>query len=635
MMAELNETGTIYRKDASKQSIKKCQEHEKSLYFADATVKNGFIDISDGTRKEGNMLLINKTLLKMSKGLRLWIIFIAILKLTVLVGISMFANSIAALLGSLGSSGPDLEPQLFHSFLAAVIMLLGNLLIGEAEYYCTAKARLRLRGQIVAKVLELDVSDVDRLGATHTINAAVDGVERMQVYYTRYLPGLLYGLSAPIYLFFALRKQCFAAAVELLIFALVIFPLNNIFRKVIDALKTAYWHDLGDLTAYYLESLNSLTTTELFGRGEDREHTLKSKAEHLSRTIISVMKINFSSAGLNELMINTAIFIAAVIVCVQLVSGRIGLVAALTVLVLAYSFFSSVRQLQFVAHDALAGISAAQNVAEILEIDTAKPHSPENEKKDSFDGIRFDGVSFAYKGRDRVLKNIDLEIAHNRTTAIVGESGCGKSTIVSLLLRFYDPNGGKITLCGRDYLSIQPEQLRRQINMVPQSVFIFSGTVRQNLLLANPNAADTELYEVLKQVKLKDWIDAQQDGLDAPVGDAGSRLSGGQRQKIGIARALLCKSEYIIFDEATSSVDEKSENEIWACIAELAQTRTLIIISHRLSTIKNADAIYVIENGRVAEHGSHGELMEASGLYSRLVKQQQVLERQGERRCVM
>lgn len=580
------------------------------------------------------MLLINKTLLSMSKGLRLWIVFIALLKFVVLVGISMFANSIAVLLGSLGDYGrAELTGQLVRAFFAAVIMLIGSLLIGEAEYRCTAKARLTLRERILRKVLELDVSDVDRLGATHTINTAVDGVERMQIYYTSYLPGLLYGLAAPIYLFFALQKHCLAAAVELLLFALVILPMNNIFRQIIDELKTAYWRDLGDLTSYYLESLNSLTTTELFGRGEDRERRLKSKAERLSQTIISVMKTNFSSVGLNELLINTAIFIAAVIVCAQLASGRIGLIPALTVLILAYSFFSSIRQLQFIAHDALAGIAAAQNVAEILDIDTTKLFRAEHGTPDSFAGIRFENVSFAYKGRDSVLKNIDLEIPRHQTTAIVGESGCGKSTIVNLLLRFYDPQSGKITFNGRDYLSIAPEQLRRQINMVPQFVFIFSGTVRQNLLLAAPNATDVELYDVLAQVKLKDWIDAQPERLDTPVGDAGSRLSGGQRQKLGIARTLLCRSEYIIFDEATSSVDEKSENEIWACIKELAQTRTLIIISHRLSTIRNADSIYVIENGRVAEHGSHSQLMETHGLYSRLVEQQQALERQGERRC--
>ena len=584
------------------------------------------------------MLLINKTLIKMSKGFRGWIVAIALLKLVTLMGISMFAGSIGGVLGGIFShsmTSAALRTGLIRAALASVLTGVGDLLVGEAEHRCTARARILMRRQILDKVLQLDVSDVDRLGATKTINSAVDGVELIQVYYNRYLPGLIYSVLAPIYLFFALRSHSMTAAVMLLIISLLITPINNVFKVINDRMKGDYWNTLNRLTTYYLESINGLTTTELFNRGEDREKTLGGIAQHLCDIIVDVMKLNFSSTALNEFLINTAIVAATVICGVQLATGKITLTGALTVLLLSYGFFGSIRALQWIAHDALYAVAASQSVGDILDIDTAKPVTDDDTAYNDFDGIRLEHVSFAYRGRDAVLSDICLEIPHNKVIAIAGESGCGKSTIVNLLLRFYDTTGGRITFEGKDYISIDPTALRRRIIMVPQSVYVFSGTVRENLMIADPDATDAELFEVLEQVRLADWVRSQPEGLDAPVGDAGARLSGGQRQKIGIARALLCRAEYIIFDEATSSVDEENEREIWDCIGRLAETRTLIIISHRLSTIRNADVIYLIENGTVRESGSHEQLMALGGVYSELVSQQEELEAMGRRRSAV
>ena len=584
------------------------------------------------------MLLINKTLIRMSKGFRGWIVAIALLKLVTLMGISLFASSIGSVLGRLLSSNmglADLKTGLVRAAVAAVILVVGDLLVGEAEHRCTAKARILMRRQILDKVLELDVSDVDRLGATETINSAVDGVELIQVYYNRYLPGLLYSVLAPIYLFFALKNQSMTAAVLLLIMSLLITPINNVFKVINDRMKGDYWNTLNRLTAYYLESINGLTTTELFNRGDDREKTLGGIAQHLRDIIVDVMKLNFSSTALNEFLINASIVAATVLCGVQLAAGKIPLTGALTVLMLSYGFFSSIRALQWIAHDALYAVAASQSVEDILSIDTKKPVTDDTAQYNDFDGIRLREVSFGYRGRASVLENINLDIPRGKVTAIAGESGCGKSTIVSLLLRFYDISGGRITLSGRDYFSLDPEFLRKRIIMVPQSVYVFSGTVRDNLLIAAPSAGDEELYEALEQVRLADWVRSQPEGLDTPVGDAGARLSGGQRQKIGIARALLSKAEYIIFDEATSSVDEENEQEIWNCIGELADTRTLIIISHRLSTIRGADVIYLIESGTVSEAGNHDDLMKAGGTYRRLVEEQNALEARGKRKVAV
>ncbi len=239
-------------------------------------------------------------------------------------------------------------------------------------------------------------------------------------------------------------------------------------------------------------------------------------------------------------------------------------------------------------------------------------------------------ISYGYTGRHKALDDVSLTVEKGKVTALVGLSGCGKSTLAGLMMRFFDPSGGRILLEGRDYLSMTPEQLRHHIAMVPQQVSLFSGSIAENLRIAKKDATEEEMLEALEQVRLKDWVLAQPKGLQTSVGDAGGKLSGGQRQKIGIARALLCRAPYIIFDEATSSVDRQSEEEIWRCIDELAQTRTLVIISHRLSTIRQADCIYVLSGGKIEESGRHEALMKKNGLYHRLVTEQQKLEEQAE-----
>jgi len=575
------------------------------------------------------VLHINQTLIRMSKGFRGWIIAIAALKIMVLIGITMFANAIGTILGGLYSSsgeGVDFTLLMVRSVIASAIMLAGEVLIGEAEHMCTAKARVSIRSEIFNKLLELDVKDISRIGATNTINSSVDGVELIQMYYNRYLPGLVYSVAAPIYTFFALMNKCLPAAIILLVVSLVVTPLNNIFRNKIDKLKSDYWSGMNNLTSYYVESIKGMTTSEVYNRGDDREKELNNRADFVSRIIIRIMQLNFSSIGLSELIMNLSIF-AAVIVCgVQLFSGAVTLPSALTVLMLSFGFFGSIRKLQWIEHEAIQGIAASGKIAEVLEVDSSKEVSSDTGKKNDFKGILLENVTFSYDKKKEVLKGVDIRIPENSTVALAGESGCGKSTVVNMLLRFYDSDSGRITLDGRDYLSIDTEALRKKIIMVPQQVYIFSGSIRDNLAIATADISDEHLMTVLDQVRLGAWVRSLPEGLDANVGDAGSKLSGGQRQKIGIARAILSDAPYIVFDESTSSVDETNENEIWECIKNLGNTRTLVIISHRLSTIRNADTIYVFEDGKVTESGSHDELMENNGIYSKLVTQQNELE---------
>lgn len=580
------------------------------------------------------MLLINRTLIKMAKGLWGWIFTITGLKIITLVGTAAFARIISGFLGEMDS--PDMTASkavsaVFSALLTALLMLVAELLTGEAEYRCTAKARQSLRTDIFSKVLELDVGNVEKIGPVSAITSSVDGVESMQVYYSKYLPSLFYCLFAPFYLFYQIQSVSLPCAVILFIISIILLPINNVFRGHIEKLKTDYWESMEDLTGYYLESVQGLTTFKLYGQDGHRTEVLKEKSFHFNNKIMEVMKVNFSSFLLTDGLIYLAVVLSTVMACGQMLKGAIAFSSGLMVLLLSFGFFGSVRQLMNATHSALAGVSAAEKVSKLLEIDASRPYNPNIPKeKDPYNGIVLEHVSYSYEGRKTALKDVSLVIPKGKVTALAGLSGCGKSTVAGLLMRFFDVQSGRILLEGTDYTSLTPEVLRKHIIMVPQSVSLFSGTIAENLRIAAPDATDEELMDVLKDVRLKDWVVSQPEGLETEVGDAGGKLSGGQRQKIGIARALLCKAEYIIFDESTSSVDVESEREIWNCIHELSATRTLIIISHRLSTIENADCIYILSEGRIAENGTHQALMQNKGLYHQLVEEQAALEKQGE-----
>lgn len=576
------------------------------------------------------MLLLNKTLLRLARGLWQWILAIAAVSFLTLVGTTALAEIVSQFLGSL------FEPQVVLStvksavgaaFLASVFTFLAQLVKGLIEYKTAAKARSTMRKTIFSKVMELDAGGIEKIGPTSAITAAVDAVEQMQAYFSSYLPSLIFSVIAPIYLFFHLKNISLIVAVLLLFVSLILFPLHNVFRGKIEALRKTYWRSLDDMTGYYMDGLRGLTTLKLFDRDREHSRVLGEKADVLNKNINAFMKINFTSFLVTELLIYAAITVSLVICITGMRNGDITIAQALTVLMLSYSYFSAIRQLMSASHSALTAISAARKVEEILQTDTSRPYNPElSADPEHFDGIRMEHVSYGYEGRSRALQDVSLTIPRGSSVALVGLSGCGKSTAASLLMRFCDPDQGTIFIEGKEYRSVTPQQLRTNIAMVPQQVNLFSGTIRENLLLADPNANDEKLKEALSEAGLGSFLKTLPKGLDSDVGNAGAALSGGQRQKMGIARALLSEAQYMIFDEATSSVDPQSEREIWETIGRLSKTRTLIIISHRMSTIQNANCIYVLEKGVVAQRGSHAELMQQGGLYRELVTRQQAME---------
>ena len=573
---------------------------------------------------------MNKTLLRLARGLWLWILAIAGVSFLTLVGTTALAEIIAGFLGSLfepqealSSAGSAIRGAL----VVALFTFCAQMGKGLLEYKTAAEARTSMRRMIFSRVLELDAGGIEKIGPVSAITASVDAVEQMQMYFSTYLPSLICSILAPIYLFFHLKNISMPVAVLLLVVSLFLLPINNAFRSRIEDIRKIYWRSLDDMTGYYMDSLRGLTTLKLFDRDREHSRILGEKPDILNKNINCFMKINFTSFLVTEALIYAALVIALVDSCVRITKGSITISQALIVLMLSYSYFSSAQQLMSASHSALTAISAAGKVEEILDTDTTRPFDPSlPEDKEHFNGIRMEHVSYGYEGRARALQDVSLTIPKGSVVALVGLSGCGKSTTASLLMRFCDAAAGHIYMDGKDYHSMKPEELRKHIAMVPQQVNLFSGTIRENLLLADPDADDQTLMEAVKEAGLLKFVQSLEKGLNSDVGNAGASLSGGQRQKIGIARALLSKAEYMIFDEATSSVDPESEKEIWETIGHLAHTRTLIIISHRMSSVRGADCIYVLKDGRVAQQGDHETLMAQDGLYHELVIRQQAME---------
>ena len=577
------------------------------------------------------MLLLDKTLLKMTKGLWGWILSLVVIRVCSLVMITSFATRISYFLGNMMNptfTHDEIKNVVIQILIVSVLIFVFQFIQGELEYRAQAAARSSIRQKLFTKTMSLDAGYIEKIGPNSAITSAVDGVEQMQVYYSVYLPSLLFSVIAPIYLFTKIYPSSFLIACILLIVSFVLLPLHNVFRYRIEKLRKSYWVSLEDMTGYYLDSIRGLSTLKLFDQSDKHAEVLGEKAEYLNHQINEFMKVNFTSFLVTEGIIYITLFVCVLIAVSSLSNQTMELSTVLMILLLGYSYFGSIRQLMSATHDALTAVSAASRAEEILAVKTTEIKQ-EKQPITYQDGIVLKDVSFSYEGRKEVLHHVNIKIEKSKTTALVGLSGCGKSTIASMLMKFIYPSSGAVYLNGIDYACMNREEIGKHIVMVPQTVNLFSDTIRNNLLLANPSATDEKVWQVLEEVSLDKHIRRMKDGLDTMVSESGSNLSGGQKQMMGIARALLTDAEYIIFDEATSAVDPESEKIIWQCIEKLSKKRTLIIISHRLSAIRNADQIIVLQSGVVEEVGNHEQLMKNHGLYRTLVEEQNELEVQG------
>lgn len=504
--------------------------------------------------------------------------------------------------------------------------------IGAAKmgYFSSKAVKKSLREKIYQKLLRLGSSYNEQVKTSEVVQVAVEGVDQLETYFGAYLPQFFYAMLAPLTLFIVLCFVNVAAAVVLLICVPLIPVAIAAVQTWAKKLLSKYWGQYTELGDTFLENLQGLTTLKIYQADAFKQQEMNEQAEKFRKITMKVLTMQLNSITIMDLIAYGGAALGVIMAVTQYQSGGVSLEGCLLIILLAADFFIPMRQLGSFFHIAMNGMAASDKVFRLLDLEETKPEITESFP--SGHTIRCSGLSFSYEPDREILHSVDLTFPQGSFTALVGESGCGKSTLASILMGRNKGYTGSVSVGGVPLSSIQEESLLRNITYISHQSYLFKGTVRENLLMGKPGASDEELWAVLSRVNLAEFLKAEQ-GLDTRLLEKASNLSGGQCQRLALARALLHDSPVYIFDEATSNIDVESENDIMREIHELAKSKTVILVSHRLANVVGADHIYVLDHGIVAESGSHEELLAHHGLYERLWSAQQTLEQFGKERA--
>ena len=501
--------------------------------------------------------------------------------------------------------------------------------IGAAKmgYFSSKAVKKSLREKIYQKLLRLGSSYNEQVKTSEVVQVAVEGVDQLETYFGAYLPQFFYAMLAPLTLFIVLCFVNVAAAVVLLICVPLIPVAIAAVQTWAKKLLSKYWGQYTELGDTFLENLQGLTTLKIYQADAFKQQEMNEQAEKFRKITMKVLTMQLNSITIMDLIAYGGAALGVIMAVTQYQSGGVSLEGCLLIILLAADFFLPMRQLGSFFHIAMNGMAASDKIFRLLDL-------PEHKQKvsESFP-MRHDAVCsnlrFSYESGREILHGVDLQFNQGSFTALVGESGCGKSTIAAILMGRNKGYTGSAAIGGVELKDINENSLLQNITYIGHQSYLFKGTVRDNLMMGKPSASEDELWAVLERVNLAAFLKSEK-GLDTPLLEKASNLSGGQCQRLALARALLHDSPVYIFDEATSNIDVESENDIMAEIHTLAKHKTVLLISHRLANVIQSDNIYVLENGRIAESGSHTELLQNHGLYERLWNAQQSLENYGK-----
>ena len=533
-----------------------------------------------------------------------------------------------------------------HIVLTAVVTACAVLVrflcaIGAAGMgYLSSKAVKKiLREKIYRKLLSLGASYKERVQTSEVVQVTVEGVDQLETYFGAYLPQFFYAMLAPLTLFIYISFINFPAAIVLLICVPMIPVAIAAVQTWAKKLLAKYWGQYTALGDTFLENLQGLTTLKIYQSDDFKNQEMNEEAEKFRKITMKVLTMQLNSITIMDLIAYGGAALGVILAVTQYKAGNVTLAGTLLIILLSADFFIPMRQLGSFFHIAMNGMAASDKIFRLLDLPEETWGCPENgmskvtgnaeaRKKQIMEdyNILCRNVKFSYEPEREILHGIDMSFPQGSFTAIVGESGCGKSTIASILMGRNKGYEGDIIIGGNSLTEIDESSLMEKITYISHQSYLFKGMVRDNLLMGNPKATEAQLWQVLEQVRLADFLKGEQ-GLDTLLLEKASNLSGGQCQRLALARALLHDSPVYIFDEATSNIDVESENDIVAQILELAKTKTVIMISHRLANVVAADKIYVLEKGVIVEAGTHTELLEGAGVYQNLWNTQQSLER--------
>ena len=532
--------------------------------------------------------------------------------------------SVASLLASQLSARASSARLLTTAAVAAAAVLIRWLCTTGAARMSDLSSRAvkkTLRTQIYEKLLRLGASYSERVSTAEVVQVAVEGVDQLETYFGAYLPQFFYAMLAPLTLFAVLCFVNVPAAIALLVCVPLIPAAIAAVQTWAKKLLSRYWGQYTKLGDTFLENLQGLTTLKIYQADGLRNDVMNEEAEKFRKITMKVLTMQLNSVTIMDVIAYGGAALGVILAATQYRAGHVALSGALLIILLSADFFIPMRQLGSFFHIAMNGMAASDKIFRLLDL----PEPPARTQACPDGDIVCRGLHFSYTPEREILHGLDLVFPAGSFTSIVGASGCGKSTIASILMGRSRGYTGAVTIGGVPLADISEDSLMRHITYVSHQSYLFKGTVRENLRMARPDASDDALWAVLRQVKLSAFLE-QEQGLDTPLTEQGSNLSGGQRQRLALARALLHDTPVYLFDEATSNIDVESENDIMAEIHALARRKTVILISHRLSNVTVSDNIYVLDGGALAGQGTHDALLRAGGVYARLWDAQQALE---------
>ena len=537
-------------------------------------------------------------------------------------------------------------------FFGAVLAMLAAMLvrfgcaIGAAKmsYLSSKEVKKTLRRRVYEKLLHLGGSYREQVGTSEVVQVAVEGVDQLETYFGAYLPQFFYAMLAPLTLFIYLCFINVPSAVVLLICVPLIPVAIAAVQTWAKKLLSKYWGQYTALGDTFLENLQGLTTLKIYQSDAYKNEEMNAESEKFRKITMKVLTMQLNSITIMDFIAYGGAALGIILSVSQMQAGKVNLAGCLLIILLAADFFIPMRQLGSFFHIAMNGMAASEKIFRLLDLperendktvvdadNSEAPAAVQNAQFPADGDICLEQVHFAYEADREILHGVDLVLRRGKLTAIVGESGSGKSTISGILMGRNGGYSGTVRVGTVDYHRIAETSLMRNVTYVSHQSYLFRGTVGDNLRMGRPEASDEELWQVLEKVRLADFLRSEQ-GLKTPVQEKGSNFSGGQCQRLALTRALLHDSPIYIFDEATSNIDVESENDIMALIREMAATgeKTILLISHRLANVVEADRIYVMDAGNVTEQGTQEELLAQNGIYARLWNAQQSLENYGK-----
>lgn len=541
-----------------------------------------------------------------------------------IVMIFILSNLLAQILNSKAFDFKRLLPYLGAIAAVMLVRYLCGYASSQTSFFASSEVKKVLRQKMYKKLARMGASYSEKVSTSEVLQVFVEGVDQLELYFGKYLPQFFFAMLAPITLFAVLVFVSWKASVVLLI-CVPLIPLSIVaVQKIAKRLLSKYWGVYTNLGDTFLENIQGLTTLKVYQADERKNVEMNEKAEEFRRITMKVLTMQLNSVSVMDIVAYAGSAIGVVIAIIQVKNGTITLPQAFLIIMLAADFFLPLRLLGSFFHVAMNGMAASDKLFKLLDTkeDEHGAEIPENLDGD----IEIKGLSFSYDGEKTVLNDISATFKKHEIISIVGESGCGKSTLASLLCGTTKGYSGSITIGGVEIKDIDEKTLMNNITAVNFNSYIFAGTVRENMLIADKSASDEKMIEALKMVNLWSFL-SEQDGLDTKLNQQGSNFSGGQRQRLAIARALLHNTPIYVFDEVTSNIDAESENDIMAVIHNMAKIKTVILISHRLENVVGSDKILLLDKGKIEESGTHSELMSFNKKYKLMYSTQAELEK--------